>query len=135
MAPPRRLRTCGVYIIRCATSGYVYVGSSLDCENRRRYYWSRLGMGGCHNKIIQYAYDVFGLDNLSFEIVEECSLDVLRDRELYWMKLQDQRKMFNILRDSRNIGPVSEETRAKLSARARAQHDSGTLGRKSWRPK
>lgn len=131
MPPPRRIKKSGVYRLVCAKTGYTYHGSSLDLVKRERYYWSRLERGGCHNKALQYAFDAFGRDNLRFEVVEECDADVLRERELHYIRTFDG-KSFNILRDSRNVGPVSEETRRKLSERAKEQHAQGRLGRQTW---
>lgn len=123
---------CGVYSITCKRSGYVYFGSSVNVRQRMNGYRNSLEIGKCHNKALQYAFDLFGIDNLVFSLVEETTVELVRERELHYIHSHPG-KTFNILRDSRCIPKVSEATRLKLSARAKNQHAKGNLGRSTWR--
>jgi hypothetical protein len=69
-----------------------------------------------HNSIQKY-----GWENHIFEIIEECSLEQLNEKEIYWKKYyleQLENNWSNVLfcelYDSGG-GPLSEETRKKMS--------------------
>jgi len=37
----------------------------------------------------------YGIDNFSFEVIEECSLEELNDKEKYWIKYYDSHNSSN----------------------------------------
>lgn len=61
--------TCGVYLIRCAANGRIYVGGSRNVEQRRRDHLSSLRRGVHGNPHLQRAWDKYGPDAFSFEVV------------------------------------------------------------------
>ena len=129
MSPPKKPRHSGVYAILDKKSGWHYIGSSKDMEARRRHCWRLYSEGRGHNRALQYAWSLHGEDNFEFFYLEECSEGALVEREYFWIKSW-QGQLFNILRDARRVGPMSAETRALLSERAKAQHAAGLLGRR-----
>lgn len=73
----------GIYKIENLINGHCYIGQSVDIKRRWRQHRTDY-------KIIDYplylAFRKYGLENFSFEIIEECSSDLLNEREIYWIK-------------------------------------------------
>jgi group I intron endonuclease len=73
---------CGIYKI-INPNGKIYVGQSTDIEWRweqyNKYPNSFRGQRKLYNSIMKY-----GVNNHKFEIIEECEVDNLDDREIYW---------------------------------------------------
>jgi hypothetical protein len=75
--------TCGIYKIT-SPSGNCYVGQSVNIEKRwmaHRYSVKKER----HNRAFTNAVKKYGIDSFVFEILEECSVDELTDREQFWM--------------------------------------------------
>lgn len=133
MAPPRRIKKCGVYAIVCQKTGWAYIGGSFDIEDRVRHHTRLLEQGQSHNRALQYAWSLFGEDNFSVRVLEACSQEEVGAREQHWLQAWDG-PLFNTLKDARRPPrEVSLATREKLSQKAKEQHAAGTLGRQTWR--
>ena len=77
--------TSGIYkIYFFETPNKVYVGSSKSCELRHKQHLRKLRAKKHINPHLQYAFDKYGENSLSFEIIELAGLEHLIDRELYW---------------------------------------------------
>lgn len=63
----------------------VYVGSSVNLRNRIYQHFHQLTKGRHHSKSLQES----NIDKLVFEIVEECSVEELYDRECFWIEHYD----------------------------------------------
>lgn len=61
---------CGVYAIRNNVNGMVYVGSSGNVYRRWLSHKNKLKMGTHENPNLQREYDIFGVDNFTYEILE-----------------------------------------------------------------
>ena len=76
--------TSGVYRITNNITGDFYIGSSKNIEKR----WSNHRSPSSHkqrpNSKLYKAMASYGLDNFTFEIIEET--DNLREREQYWIE-------------------------------------------------
>lgn len=60
----------GIYKIANKVTGEIYIGSSVNINNRFRYHKSKL-IKNCHdNDHLQKVFNKYGLENLSFEIIE-----------------------------------------------------------------
>ena len=69
----------GIYKITNLLNNKIYIGQSNNIERRFQEHKSR-------NIIpIDQAIQKYGKENFSFEIIEECSLEQLNDRETYWI--------------------------------------------------
>lgn len=72
----------GIYKIT-SPSGRIYIGQSVDLENRQKVY-SKLK---CKLQIRLYSSLLkYGWVNHKFEIIEECSVEIINDRERYWQE-------------------------------------------------
>lgn len=70
----------GIYKIT-SPSGRIYIGQSVNIEDRFRHYKTLdcKGQSKIYNSLKKY-----GVDNHIFEVVEECEVSFLTDKEGYW---------------------------------------------------
>lgn len=61
------------------------MGSSFDIAKRIKNHFSRLKTKNHINPHLQASYDKYGKDNFIWEILEQCSVDSLLEREQFWM--------------------------------------------------
>lgn len=92
--------------------GKIYIGCTIDFKRRLSEY-RRLSISGqvkLYNSLVKY-----GFDSHKFETIEECSDDVLHEREIYWIKY------FNCIEEGLNIrlgnrtGALTDITKQKIS--------------------
>lgn len=128
----KKRKITGIYKIT-SPSGRVYIGYSTDIRKR----W--LSHKYFHTKRICRLYNSFkkyGVDSHVFEVIEECEVDKLKERERYWQDYYNvlcQHKGLNCrLTGTKDRDPVfSKETRKKMSdyMRTRPVKESS---RKKW---
>ena len=109
----------GVYQIRNLINNKVYVGSAVDINRRKREHYTQLSKGKHCNQKLQNAYNQYGVENFSFEIVESVEdPQQLISREQYYID------KFNAVNEGYNICPIagntlgvypSNESRQKMS--------------------
>lgn len=73
----------GIYIIRCDQDLEVYIGSSLNIEDRWRHHKYLLNKNKHHNYKLQRAWNAYGDESFVFEILEETSN--LQEKEQYYL--------------------------------------------------
>lgn len=76
----------GIYKIVNLVNGKVYVGQTKERFQRR--YWLhqwKLRNGSHDNSYLQRAWDKYGEENFSFEIIEILSKEEIDEREKYWI--------------------------------------------------
>jgi group I intron endonuclease len=114
--------TCGIYVIRNTTNGNLYVGSSVNIEQRKRYHFNYLKRNVHDSQHLQHAYNKYGKDAFELETMITCHPDNLIWYEQQfidgWHPEYNIRKIANS-----NVGIklpsmcgryVSSETREKL---------------------
>lgn len=77
----------GIYTITNNINGKQYVGLSKDCHKRWQDHYSKSYT--CEkekNKALYMAMRKYGRENFSFQIIEECPIEDLPEREKYWIK-------------------------------------------------
>lgn len=106
----------GIYKIT-SPSKRIYIGQSIDIENR----WIKYKNIN-NSKVQQKLYRSFikyGVDNHTFEILEECSIDELDNTETKWINhFKTNKNGLNILeggRNSRKGVKHTNETKQKMS--------------------
>lgn len=77
---------CGIYKITNKINGKVYIGQSRDIKQR----WRREKSGAFSPGNVDYncsrskAFRKYGIENFTFEVIEECSIEALNEKEKYW---------------------------------------------------
>ena len=79
--------TCGIYSIINNSTGKMYVGQSANIEKRFKQHIRSLNNGYHPNNYLQRAWDKYGEDNFSFDILLKCSEDGLDVEERNFIKL------------------------------------------------
>jgi excinuclease UvrABC nuclease subunit len=67
----------GIYKITNQINGKFYIGSTKDLNRRNKDHFRLLKKGINHSIILQKAVNKYGIDNFKFEILVECSKDLL----------------------------------------------------------
>lgn len=80
-------KICGVYKITNSVNGKFYIGSSNDIKKRWAQHKTKLNDGRHGNPHLQNAWLLYGADNFTFEVVEECAYDVQFEREQYYLNI------------------------------------------------
>lgn len=78
---------CGIYRILNIKTKKVYIGSSERIEGRWKRHKSDLNCNIHHSTHLQRAYNKYGKENFIFSILEECSEEILLEREQYYKNL------------------------------------------------
>ena len=88
-----RKRLQGVFAVRCAPTGQVWVSASRNLDTKENNLWFALRNGGHPNRVVQAAWNAHGGGAFSYGIVEELSdegltqvgfADRLKARERHW---------------------------------------------------
>ena len=88
-----RKRSQGVFAVRCAASGEIWVDASRNLDSQKNSIWFSLRMGSHRNKAAQAAWNAHGQDAFSYDILEEIAddaltplgvRDLLKVRERHW---------------------------------------------------
>lgn len=86
--------TCGIYKIENKIDGKVYIGQSVNIEDRwikHKSVSQNINHENAHYKIYR-AIRKHGLENFIFSIIEECSKENLDDKEKEWINFYDSYK-------------------------------------------
>ena len=76
----------GIYQIRNKVNGKVYIGQAQDIDARWRQHRNELNRGVHHNKYLQNAWEKYGSELFEWSVIEQCSIDQLNQREIYWIE-------------------------------------------------
>jgi hypothetical protein len=111
----------GIYCIKCLKNNKIYVGSAINIKYRFTRHKNDLLNKKHHSKHLQRAWDLYGENEFSFEILES-NLDnnLLIERENYWISFfrsSERRYGFNILNNARTRLGIkhSKKTKNKIS--------------------
>ena len=77
----------GIYKIQNLINGKIYIGQSIHIKARFNAHKSEARNG--NTRPLYNAIRKYGVENFSFEIIEECSKEKLNEREIYWIKKYD----------------------------------------------
>lgn len=78
----------GIYKITNKINDKMYIGQSVHIKNRWQEHKSKafLPDDKSYNSALHSAFRKYGLENFLFEVIEECELSDLDNREKYWIK-------------------------------------------------
>jgi group I intron endonuclease len=102
----------GIYKI-LSPSNKIYIGQSTNIENRWKYFYKTLK---CKSQPKLYnSLKKYGFEQHKFEIIEECLVEQLDEREIYWGTYHNVLKEGLNCRLGKGRGACSEETKQKMS--------------------
>lgn len=88
----------GIYKITNKINDKFYIGSSMNLDNRIYRHKNELKNNSHKNKHLQAAYNKYGKENFHFEVLEildDCNVQELRNREEFYLSSFDFSKMYN----------------------------------------
>lgn len=110
----------GIYKIT-SPSNRIYIGQSINIENRKRIYKYYNSYKNCIGPKIYNSLQKYGFENHKFDIIEECLHEELNNQETYWKQHylnqvnEDwQQVLFCGLYD-KGKGSLTQETKDKIS--------------------
>lgn len=80
-------RICGIYIIKNTKNNYVYIGQSVNIKAR----WYAHKRSAINEKAQDYytkihsAMRTIGVENFFYEVLEQCPLEQLNEKEIYYI--------------------------------------------------
>nr|DAU04495.1 MAG TPA: intron associated endonuclease [Caudoviricetes sp.] len=75
----------GIYKIENKVNGKVYIGQSIDIKIRWYNHRKELNGNRHHNEHLQNAWNKYGESQFIFNIIEECTVENIDEREIYWI--------------------------------------------------
>ena len=105
----------GIYKITCKPNSKVYIGQSVDIKERWKDHIRRLKNNKHDNQHLQNAFNKYGIEAFTFEVIEECerNFDVLNKLEVKYIAKYDalNRKVgFNIATGGGNAYSLAGKT-------------------------
>lgn len=79
----------GIYKITNNINNNCYIGQSIHIEERWKEHKSEYNWGRENKKPLYLAFKKYGIENFSFEIIEECKPEQLNLKEQYWIDYYD----------------------------------------------
>lgn len=84
-----RKEICGIYKITNKLNGKCYIGQSIDIHHRWYTHKNPKTWVADKGKVLYRAFVKYGIENFTFEIIEECPRKQLDIREKYWVRYFD----------------------------------------------
>lgn len=103
----------GIYKITNLTNNKIYIGQTNDIARR---FIEHKRKGEASRIPLDVAIKKYGEENFSFEIIEECTIEELDEKEEYWIKYYDSKNNGYNCTDGGNQHSIgSNNGRAKLT--------------------
>lgn len=77
----------GIYKIQNIVNNKIYIGQSIDIITRWYNHKNELNGNRHCNSHLQGAWNKYGESNFTFEVIEECTVEEIDNREIYWIDL------------------------------------------------
>lgn len=107
----------GIYIIKNLITNKLYVGKACYLRQRLNNHKWLLRHNRHVNVYLQRAWNKYGEVNFKFDIIEYCEVDLLPEKENYWVnfyKANDDKFGYNLMIVGRKNHNHSDETKQKM---------------------
>lgn len=109
------IKIIGIYSITNTINNKRYIGYSIDIERRWKTHKRDLKNNKHENDHLQRAYNLYG-DIFNYEVIEECSIDEIKEREKYWIAFYNSKiDGYNETDGGDGLINPSEDIRKKIS--------------------
>jgi group I intron endonuclease len=109
-------KTCGIYCFENIIDNKKYIGYSNNICRRKKEHIYCLNKGTHNNRHFQFAWNKYGEENFIFYVLEECELELLKERETYYIKIyRELNQCYNLNDGGNGSYNISDETRLLLS--------------------
>lgn len=108
---------CGIYKITNLINYKSYIGQSVDINYRFNNHKSESfnPKSNAYNTAIHRAIRKYGIESFSFEIIEECSPELLSEREIYWIDYYNSYgDGYNLTKGGEGVPSIDRQTIFKL---------------------
>lgn len=120
----------GIYCFTNKINNKKYIGQSRDIENRIKNHHKieyNNPSNGCYNTKFYQALRKYGFDNFTIEILEECPIEKLNEREIYWIEYYNSYKEgYNSTLGGTNL-PDSIKSKETEEKRAKTREKNKSL--------
>ena len=109
---------CGIYKITNLYNNKSYIGKSIHIPRRFREHRSPNEWKRTPNKPLYLAFQKYGLDAFTFEVIEQCNEEQLNEREIYWIEYYqttNEEFGYNIQLGGEGHGPHDQHPNHKLT--------------------
>lgn len=116
---------CGIYKIVNNINGKVYVGQSINIKARWKDHINSLNRQDSSCTLLQRAWNKYGQESFSFEILELCSEDMLDEVEIKYIEICDSHNNgYNIEPGGNQHKHLTDETKRKIGDANRGRRHS-----------
>lgn len=109
----------GIYKITNKENGKCYIGSSKDITRRFSQHRGNLRNNRHHSRHLQNAWNLYGEDAFTYEILEECSADTLIAREQHYISTLSPE--YNVMVVVQETITHCQETKKKIGQRTKGK--------------
>ena len=116
----------GIYIITNLINNKKYVGQSVDVKRRIVHHRHKLNAGKHYNEHLQRAWNKYGKDNFSFDILEYCNIDELDELERKYiseLNTMDEDFGYNGESGGHEGKKMSDEAKRKISEKTSGKNN------------
>lgn len=106
-----------IYAIKNLKNNKMYIGSTKNLKSRKYQHFRQLKLNLHHSQHLQHSYNKYGKDYFAFYILEECTEENRKSREIYnieYYKTNDRLYGYNVWEVEESSFKCSNETIQKI---------------------
>jgi group I intron endonuclease len=103
-----------IYKIECLENGKVYIGQTKNPNKRKNEHFNDLRNNRHHSILLQRAYNKYGEEKFKHTIIEECDINSVDEREIFWINYYNSNNKnngFNLDGGGNSNKTISDYTR------------------------